>query len=772
MRKSLIILSLATLAALLACQREKQDQVDQVTEEVSGSEDVNAQFVFNVSTSATATKQAAAEVQYGSVPFRGMADAKLMTWASPDGDGSILVEDHDMDRVYDLSSMLAAGSISASNSRRVLEMSLPLMTNTLLFYGRSPEATAGSDGFSKEDCFGLLDEYFVDEKAGKANFQLGKRLQDPAKFLAAEKLMAGILTNIMNTKLSITNGTHDNIYADDVPVNGSNAYGFALDGTKTTVDAGGYPEISWINYAGDSSPILTTHVLYPAEEKLNNLYNQLTTIASGELRAGSGEATLRIITDLWSVINSVRCCSPTSKSEAVAKYFAVVVHEHLQKYFSAASIGTAGEPVTGVVFQPIATIVTNFGADPCWPGIDDSFKPSDNELNSIKTTTGVLYGFPGAFNVPRGAAYMAYKTTGRYFYYPQVFNVSAVDGRPGSGQEYNANNYYYPAQLLYFGNSPLRASTKTHKTSEYPENSTDWNKDASWTSAEGWGGTHISSSTRAVAMTYDIKYGVSMLETKVGYAVATLKDNNHAIQKGLHPTLGDNEEPDQEIPVNDNSFKLTGIIIGGQPQNVGWNFLPRVAKKKDGTDSTAVQYGFIYDRAIHTGATSGYPDSQSIPGALNQTSNPNYTVVFDNYDAAAAAASKPQDKVYVALEFQNCTGKDFFGNFNLISNNGYFYLIGELDPANASTNITWPTSGYVIPPYITSGENKGKSQNVTRVFVQDYVTTATFKFHTNSLKYAYLTVPDLRASSLTLGLSVDIQWKQGLVYNDVTLGGN
>ena len=46
------------------------------------------------------------------------------------------------------------------------------------------------------------------------------------------------------------------------------------------------------------------------------------------------------------------------------------------------------------------------------------------------------------------------------------------------------------------------------------------------------------------------------------------------------------------------------------------------------------------------------------------------------------------------------------------------------------------------------------------------------KFGPNSLKYAYLTVPDLRASSLTLGLSVDIKWKPGITYNEVIIGGN
>ena len=56
--------------------------------------------------------------------------------------------------------------------------------------------------------------------------------------------------------------------------------------------------------------------------------------------------------------------------------------------------------------------------------------------------------------------------------------------------------------------------------------------------------------------------------------------------------------------------------------------------------------------------------------------------------------------------------------------------------------------------------------------MQDYMTTATFTLGANSLKHAYLTVPDLRAGSMTLGLSVDINWSTGLDFGDVILGGN
>ena len=127
-----------------------------------------------------------------------------------------------------------------------------------------------------------------------------------------------------------------------------------------------------------------------------------------------------------------------------------------------------------------------------------------------------------------------------------------------------------------------------------------------------------------------------------------------------------------------------------------------------------------------------------------------------------------QDPVYVALEFQNNSGRDFYGNHNLIQDGGYFYLIAELNPENATGNApVWPTN-YVLPPY----KADGTSNQVTRVFMQDYMTSAVFTLGENSLKHAYLTVPDLRAGSMTLGLSVDVNWSTGLSFDNVILGGN
>lgn len=53
-----------------------------------------------------------------------------------------------------------------------------------------------------------------------------------------------------------------------------------------------------------------------------------------------------------------------------------------------------------------------------------------------------------------------------------------------------------------------------------------------------------------------------------------------------------------------------------------------------------------------------------------------------------------------------------------------------------------------------------------KVFKQDYITTA--KVTINSLAHAYNCIPDLKNPKLELGLSVDLEWQEGLV-DEVTI---
>ena len=345
--------------------------------------------------------------------------------------------------------------------------------------------------------------------------------------------------------------------------------------------------------------------------------------------------------------------------------------------------------------------------------------------------SGDLRNLPTAFGLPFGAAILYKKDDGTFDY-----------RNPGTSlmeQNYStaAANYMYPAELLYFDNSAIRVNDAEQKVSDYPNGVNPWDTEANWT-AKSWTSGAVTSTTRSVAVKNNINYGVAMLQTKVTLDGDAFADNRHAIIS---------EEADQSLTADEvKQFKLTGVLIGGQNDQVGWNYL---AKDDDWNY-------VIYDSKIAgTGA---------IPTPSGEE---NYTLVFDNYMLGTSSGSgtqADQTNVLVALEFEN-QSKDFYGNGNMIRYGGKFYLVGKLTLGdNRIAESNWPTY-YAIPPYSGGATNK-----ISRVFIQDFMTTANFKIGANSLKNAYVTVPDLRSSQTSLGLSVDLQWQTGLSFESV-LGG-
>ena len=735
-------------------------------------------LALNISTAnSPSTRMSSAATQATtSDQFRGISDAKLFSFAQTENNKSLSAPTT-IGKRYDLAQLVSSSQISSTNSRRVLEMSLPLKTNTLVFYGRATKPTTGENGYSVDDLYGSFVSNPTNNTATDLNditFSLSQRLSVDKleEFQKIEKLLAGIITCIMNVDLSnVTEGVSASTKAGD------NAYVYDLSADELT-------PISWAAYATSNGN------QYALETQLGQAYIQMTTIRgnSGELRAASSEALIQTIQDLWSAINKVRCALPLSKEEAIAKRLAVEISDRISKYFVAGSIPSDGAAITNVHFPDnFSTIRTNFLEDPFWPfneaTADEAYKRSNYGLSSLSMSTTDLAAFPVNYGIPRGATHVKFDTDKKLFYYPDKFNTSGV-----GGVDFYVTDYLYPAELAYFGNSPVRVSDESHQSKDYPNGANNnapatnpvqvggWNNEASWSA--DWNKNYVTAASRSVAMKNDINYGTALLKTTVKYSTTTLRDNNHQIQLDFNPSLntngdyndkftgGENDgeyktEPDKKIVVDGSSFELIGVVVGGQTRNVGWDFLP---KKVQVGASEEYQYGFISDNAIPTSA-------RQIPAS--GASAPNYTLVFDNYNASQEA----QNLVYIALEFRNNSGEDFYGNYNMIRNGGTFYLIGQLDPNAASnlTKINWTSDEmthylnyHALPPYNTDGSTK----KIDRVFIQDFMTTANFVIGPHSLKYAYMTVPDLRSSSLTLGLSVDVQWETGLNFNDIILGGN
>lgn len=237
-----------------------------------------------------------------------------------------------------------------------------------------------------------------------------------------------------------------------------------------------------------------------------------------------------------------------------------------------------------------------------------------------------------------------------------------------------------------------------------------------WTNPNGanWEGKNFSenavvNTTKTVGLKDPVQYSVAVLKSTVRCDAATLEDN--AKQAGSF-------DENQQISVPADGFKVTGILIGGQPASVDWKYEPATAETFANT---------IYDKEMNAPMYAKHEASAS---------NANYTLVFDN------KKSDSQSPVYVTIELENNSGQAFYGKDGIIQKNTKFYLVGQLNP---------------------NKEDLSKPAGVNRVFMQDYVTTANFNI--KNLKDAYNCIPDLRTSGINVGLAVDLDWKSGITFD-------
>lgn len=313
--------------------------------------------------------------------------------------------------------------------------------------------------------------------------------------------------------------------------------------------------------------------------------------------------------------------------------------------------------------------------------------------------------FPGKFKLPDGVATLSWTTGG--FAYNTPENVTI-----GTGNSVNYKKICYPAELSYFVNTTTMVSDKDMSNlSEFPAYN-DWTNPtgANWT-GKSFSESAVENTTRTVGLKDPVQYSVAVLKSTVRCNTATLEDN--AKEAGGF-------KANQSITVNDNSFPVTGILIGGQPASVDWKYEPASSETFENT---------IYDNVMN-GSPMYAKYASEVPTVGN------YTLVFDNKKTGA------ENSVYVAIELTNNSGQAFYGKDGIIQKDTKFYLIGILDP---------------------NKEGLPKPAGVNRVFVQDYVTTANFKI--KDLKSAYNCIPDLRTSGINVGLAVDLDWKSGITFD-------
>lgn len=334
---------------------------------------------------------------------------------------------------------------------------------------------------------------------------------------------------------------------------------------------------------------------------------------------------------------------------------------------------------------------------------------TDNYVTLAYKDGSAYSTYPNNINLPDGAVQLAYTEATKTFSYTTSSTLGALT--------LDAAKICFPASIYYFQSSDLAATAVELDASKWPTSTTAWTgtaapwlKDAN-SLADGWTAS-VQPTTRSIAMRQNINYGVANLATTVKCGAASLPDNTDL-------SVTDPSEFAGTVTVPAAGFTVTGLLIGGQPTKVGFDFQP--------ASNGAFDYT-IYDNNL-----------TNIVAKNGAASTPNYTIVLPN--DKGHTATTVQDKVNVAIELTNNSGVAFRGADGIIPAGGKFYLVGQLDPnAKTVTNVTNPA-----------------------VFMSDYMTTMNLTI--TSLKHAYNTIPDLRSTKLQLGLSVDLEWQAGLQFD-------
>ena len=322
----------------------------------------------------------------------------------------------------------------------------------------------------------------------------------------------------------------------------------------------------------------------------------------------------------------------------------------------------------------------------------------------------VSVDFPRGLFLPDGVVRVKFDTTNGFMF------ETATAGTTTTGSDLiDYKTITYPSELAYFVSSPIKTSTTDKsKLPKYDE----WlaGTEGIWNEYDNM----VKNNTLFVALQNPVQYGVACLKSSIKYASTTLEDNAQKIVSS---------ESNNTITVDDKSFPVTGILIGGQPAGVKWDFEPESTTKAADFKYT------IYDNDMNGGKnfTAKAVDTTTLPY--------NYTLVLDNKDTSDGAT---QSKVNVVIELEN-KATDFYGADGLIPEGSKFYLAGTLD-LNA-----------------TNGVSKPNDSKVDHVFVKDHTTVANFTI--KNLKKAYNCIPDLRTSKINVGLAVDLSWQDGIEFN-------
>lgn len=291
-------------------------------------------------------------------------------------------------------------------------------------------------------------------------------------------------------------------------------------------------------------------------------------------------------------------------------------------------------------------------------------------------------GFPASIGLPDGAAVIRWNVQDERFE-PQIANTSLADIN-------GIDRFVYPAELYYYGNSRINTSNIDKRYEAYTD--AEWsNVLAQYENTDAV----VTRNTTAIAIKDPMQYGVARAQVRLKRTEATLADAKNT-----------------SVTVGAESFPLTGVIVGGQLP-VGFDFAPTTSYPVySEADMMA-----IYDNQV----------PELYLSATEDAALPVNTLVLQSYD---------HKKVTVVLELVNNSDKDFEGVGGIVLRGTKFYLVGEVDPSEFSTDE--------------------RTEIRDRVFTQDYTTTLNMKV--TGLEKAYNVVPNLLSPRLEMGVELVSKW--------------
>jgi hypothetical protein len=240
-------------------------------------------------------------------------------------------------------------------------------------------------------------------------------------------------------------------------------------------------------------------------------------------------------------------------------------------------------------------------------------------IANIDNTTSIAGNtYPRSIGLPDGAAVIRWMGT-RFEPRTTTTTLDNING---------INRYTYPAELMFFTDSPIRTSAQDVSKATYQAATTPW---ATFLNTHYNGSAAVNTNTRAVAVENLLQYGVAKLQLTLTGMSAPLKDAKDVAVTNADMT---------HLP-------LKGVIIGGQ-HTVGHNMKPYNEEQTD------VDGRFIYETTIVDG---------------NKTN----TLVLQSYN---------DEIVPVILELENKTGNAFTGKDGIVYPDTRFYLIALIDPVD------------------------------------------------------------------------------------------